>query len=105
MRQLAISFARDLSLAGMPLDFRAGMAPLSAIMGRRGRPRTHVSTTEILDAAYTPAFPVAYRYKDYFKPTKITDAAGNLVEDIADQLLGSDGSRLRSTDAAHVSAT
>jgi hypothetical protein len=105
MRQLAISFARDLSLAGVPLDFRAGKAPLSTILGRRGRPRTHVSTTEILDATYTPAFPVAYRYKDYFKPTKITDAAGNLVEDLADQLLGPDGSKLHSTGTAQVSGT
>ena len=105
VRQLAISFARDLSLAGLPLDIRAGKAPLAAIFGRRGRPRTHVSTTELLDDTYTPAFPVAYRYKDYFTPTPITDAAGNLVEDLADELLGSACARPRTIDARRVSGS
>jgi hopanoid C-2 methylase len=96
-RQLAISFARDLSLAGMPLDFRAGRAPLAAILGRRGRPRSHVSTTEVLDDSYTPAFPVAYRYKDHFTPTPITDASGNLAANLADELLGAACAQPRSS--------
>ena len=45
-------------------------------------PRTHLSTTEPLDAVYTPAFPVASRFERYFQPTMVTDGAGRLSEDL-----------------------
>jgi len=46
------------------------------------QPRTHLSTTEPLDAVYTPAFPVASRFERYFQPTMVTDGAGQLSEDL-----------------------
>jgi len=50
---------------------------------RRGRSRTYVSTTEILDAVYTPSFRVESRYESYFRPTMVTDAAGQLSQELA----------------------
>jgi hypothetical protein len=34
-------------------------------------------------ALYTLAFHVSPKYKNYFKPTMVTDRTGNLTEDIA----------------------
>jgi len=51
------------------------------------RQRTHISTTETLDEVYKPAFRVASCYEDYFKPTMVTDKAGHLSEDLAEDLL------------------
>ena len=53
----------------------------------------------MLDRVYVPAFPVAYRYKDYFKPTPLTDSAGNLVEHLADELLGKKNPRPPESEA------
>ncbi len=53
---------------------------------KRKRARTHISTSEILDDVYKPAFPVDYRYKDYFKPTMVTDESGHLCEELAEDL-------------------
>ena len=50
----------------------------------KGRSRTHISTTEILDGVYTPAFRVDSRYEHYFKPTMVTDEAGNLSQAMLD---------------------
>jgi hypothetical protein len=44
------------------------------------RPRTYISTTEPLDAVYTPAFRVAARFEKYFQPVMVTDKSGNLSE-------------------------
>jgi hopanoid C-2 methylase len=46
--------------------------------------RTHVSTTEALDAFYRPALPVASQYASYFRPTMLTDREGALTEDVAE---------------------
>lgn len=51
--------------------------------------RTYIGTTEALDATYTPAFPVASRFADYFKPTMLTDENGRLTEELAEDLLES----------------
>ena len=64
------------SLATSPTQIAAPSA--------KGRRRTHVSTTEILDGVYTPAFRVDSRYEHYFKPTMVTDGAGNLTKEIVD---------------------
>ena len=48
------------------------------------RQRTHVTTTEPVDEVYTPAFRVASRYERYFKPTMVTDEAGNVTSEIAE---------------------
>ena len=64
------------SLATSPTQLAAPSA--------KGRRRTHVSTTEILDGVYTPAFRVDSRYEHYFKPTMVTDGEGNLTKEMVD---------------------
>lgn len=54
---------------------------------RRTSNHTHISTREPLEDAYKPAFCVDSQYKDYFKPTMITDEAGLLSEDLAEDIL------------------
>ncbi|HEX9628556.1 MAG TPA: hypothetical protein VF961_00940, partial [Pyrinomonadaceae bacterium] len=49
---------------------------------KRPRPRTYISTTEPLDHMYTPAFRVDSQFESYFQPTMVTDAEGELHEDI-----------------------
>ena len=49
---------------------------------KRARPRTYISSTEPLDHMYTPAFRVDSRFESYFQPTMVTDARGELHEDI-----------------------
>jgi radical SAM superfamily enzyme YgiQ (UPF0313 family) len=53
----------------------------------RKRPRTHVSTTDRLDCVYTPRRTVNAAYAHYFEPTLITNAAGELNEEIMDDLM------------------
>jgi hypothetical protein len=48
-----------------------------AIFVRKGK-RSNVSTTERLDAVYTPRLPVAARFESWFQPTRITDAGGEI---------------------------
>ena len=50
--------------------------------------RTFISTTEVLDRAYSPAFPVASSFESYFKPTMLTDADGCLTEDMQELMEG-----------------
>jgi hypothetical protein len=45
---------------------------------KRKNPRTNISSTERLDAIYTPRLPVADQYQSYFQPTRITLANGEL---------------------------
>lgn len=47
-----------------------------------GRGRTHLGSTEQLDPAYTPSSRIASRYESYFRPTMLTDAQGNLTEEM-----------------------
>lgn len=49
--------------------------------------RTYVSTTDVLDPVYTPAFRVDGRYADYFRPTAVTDSAGRVTDELAEDLL------------------
>jgi len=49
---------------------------------KKRRIRTYVSTTEPLDATYTPAFRVDSRFQSYFQPTMVTDKAGNLAPEL-----------------------
>jgi hypothetical protein len=51
---------------------------------KRQRPRTYISTTEPLDHMYTPAFRVDSHFADHFKPTMVTDKAGELHQHILD---------------------
>jgi radical SAM superfamily enzyme YgiQ (UPF0313 family) len=56
---------------------------------RRKMPRTHVSTTELLDEVYTPRLPVDPCYSHYFEPTRITNEHGQLNQDLAADLMKS----------------
>lgn len=83
-RQLGIAFMNTLLLCAYAL----ATSPTSVgAPSARGRRRTYLSTTEILDAVYNPAFRVESRYESYFKPTMVTDENGGLAEDVADSLL------------------
>ena len=55
---------------------------------KRARHLKNISTRGPLDDAYKPAFRVDSRYKNYFKPTMVTDKAGHLSEDLTEDLLG-----------------
>ena len=59
--------------------------------------RTYISTTEPLDPVYRPMFPVHSRYRDYFKPTLVTDDGGRLTEALLNDYQP-DGSRLKEKD-------
>ena len=48
----------------------------------RNRRRTHLSTTELLDKVYEPAFRVNSRYGSYFKPTFLTDENGEISKEL-----------------------
>ena len=50
--------------------------------------RTNVSSTESLDAFYTPRLPVASRHADHFVPTPLTDSDGALAPELAEDLMG-----------------
>lgn len=50
-------------------------------------PRTYITTTEPLGPLYNPSFPVDSKYAHYFQPTMITDAGGELTEEVADDLM------------------
>lgn len=53
---------------------------------RNRRLRTYVSSTERLDSTYTPALPLSEDYRDYFKPTMLTDEHGQLAMEVAEDL-------------------
>ena len=61
-------------------------ATLPKRVGRRSAPRTFVSTTEPLDTFYEPAFRVEARFESYFEPTMLTDDAGEIPADIAEDI-------------------
>jgi radical SAM superfamily enzyme YgiQ (UPF0313 family) len=48
----------------------------------RNRQRTHLSTTEILDKVYQPAFPVKSCFQSYFRPTMLTDENGEITKEL-----------------------
>jgi radical SAM superfamily enzyme YgiQ (UPF0313 family) len=53
----------------------------------RKKYRTHVSTTDRLDCVYTPQLPVGAPYAHHFEPTLITNAVGDLNEEMIDDLM------------------
>ena len=48
----------------------------------RNRRRTHLSTTEVLDKVYQPAFSVKTCYQSYFRPTMLTDENGEITKEL-----------------------
>jgi hypothetical protein len=59
-----------------------GKAALPKSLRPRNRRRTHLSTTEVLDQVYQPAFRVNSRYESYFKPTLLTDESGAISKEL-----------------------
>jgi hypothetical protein len=59
-------------------------SPTGFIRRKGSGPRTFISSTEPLDYQYKPAFPVGSRFEPYFRPTMVTDANGQLHEDVAE---------------------
>jgi hypothetical protein len=53
---------------------------------RRGPRQTYFGPTETLDPLYRPMMRVAASYETYFRPTMITNRAGVLAEDVAEDL-------------------
>ncbi|HEY0078650.1 MAG TPA: radical SAM protein [Pyrinomonadaceae bacterium] len=77
--------AAELTNAALLCAYALATSPTSfSVSSARSRRRTHLSTTEILDSVYTPAFRVASRFESYFKPTMVTDGDGALTEEMAD---------------------
>jgi hypothetical protein len=54
----------------------------AAWLFKHTRPRTYISTTEPLDAVYTPAFRLDSRFEKYFQPVMVTDKSGELSQDL-----------------------
>jgi hypothetical protein len=53
---------------------------------RRGVRPTYYGPTQPLDPLYTPLIPLPERFRDHFRPTMVTDAAGEMHADIAADL-------------------
>ena len=64
---------------GLPRNLKIAMDRRSYLKGWFRVKRTHVCNTEALDEFYSPRFPVSEKYKPYFKPTKLTNSEGQLV--------------------------
>ncbi len=56
-------------------------------IGRRRVPQTYYGPTENLDPCYRPLIRMPSRYEFHFHPTHITDVAGRLHADVADDIL------------------
>jgi hypothetical protein len=93
----ALGFARRYRGALEPLQLFAALLPTalvctefaasSPLRAQFGRPRqTYYGPSEALDRLYTPQFRVEARFRDHFRPTMITDAAGRPHADIAADL-------------------
>jgi hopanoid C-2 methylase len=81
LEQLLIVLGNALNLSA-PVLFTA---PRWARRSTRHR-RTYVSTTEPVDAVYSPSFPVSSKYERYFQPTMVTDRYGGLADDVSELL-------------------
>ncbi|HEX8117904.1 MAG TPA: hypothetical protein VF521_11585, partial [Pyrinomonadaceae bacterium] len=85
-----IQLTAELVNAGLLCAYGLVTSPTSiGAPSAAGRRRTYVSTTEILDPTYAPAFRVESRYESHFTPTMVTDEQGCLSEDVAEDLFES----------------
>ena len=53
--------------------------------------RSYISTSEIVESSYKPAFWVENRYAGYFKPTMLTDKNSEINEDLAEDIFAGRG--------------
>jgi hypothetical protein len=65
----------------------------------RNENRTFVSTTDVLDPQYEPAFRVASRFESYFRPVQLTDESGALNPQLGEILSLKAYSNLRMDEA------
>jgi hopanoid C-2 methylase len=77
--QMCVALGNNLLLCAYNLGTSPGFR-----RRKDSEPRTFISSTEPLDALYKPAFPVTSRFEHYFQPTMVTDANGQLHEDVAE---------------------
>ena len=66
-----------------------GLSGARGWLKRPRRQRTYLSTTKMVDGLYVPAFSVAGRYEDDFRPTMLMDETGRLADGVAEDLLAS----------------
>jgi radical SAM superfamily enzyme YgiQ (UPF0313 family) len=84
----ALSAPQSVASLGTALSILAPAAVSNpATLLVRKRPRTHVSTTDRLDCVYRPVRRLAAAFAGHFEPTMITDAAGAVNEELAEDLL------------------
>ncbi|CAA0104839.1 Hopanoid C-2 methylase [BD1-7 clade bacterium] len=55
--------------------------------GAASQQRTHLAGTDLLHESYKPEMTVDSRYQAYFEPTYLTDANGDITEDLAPDLV------------------
>ncbi len=84
----SLSFDQKLvSTLGMGAILSPGKFSSPKSIAVRKPPRTHVSTTDRLDAVYTPRLRVDARWERLFEPTVLVDAHGELNPKLADDAL------------------
>ncbi len=84
---LCLNPALMLCTPRLSLSSRPEIMAVNLLQCLKKQKRTFVGSTEPLDRAYTPAFRIESRYARYFQPTMLTDAGGNLNEDLQTDLL------------------
>jgi hypothetical protein len=75
------------ALLGLRPLVTAPGSTLRSLRGRKGRARTHIATTEIMDSLYTPPFRIDGRWGTYYEPTMVTDSRGRVTDLIAAEVL------------------
>jgi hypothetical protein len=75
-RKFLIRYKRSLGVVGSLLA--VGNAATLCLPKYRNRARTFISTTELLDPQYQPAFRLASNFEKYFRPVQLTDHNGQL---------------------------
>jgi hypothetical protein len=94
---MAVALGNALKLS---CQITASLTAIPNSIRPRNRRRTHLSTTEILDKVYEPAFSVNSCYQSYFKPTLLTDENGEITEELApdiyrNRIAAKEGDRLK----------
>jgi radical SAM superfamily enzyme YgiQ (UPF0313 family) len=74
------------ALTGVAILAPGSFSSPGALLKRKS-PRTNVSTTDRLDAVYTPRLPVASQYEHYFQATRITESTGEINPLLAEDAL------------------
>lgn len=75
-----------LALYNAPLLCEPLLTTMPKRIGKAAGPRTHISTTEVPDRFYTPAFRVDGRFAKMFRPTMLIERDGRVNEEIADDI-------------------